>query len=100
MIGKTDYDFQAEAHARAAYHDEQKLMRTGQEIIGKIEHQILKDGTEVWINTSRLILRNEKGEPIGTMDISRDVTEFFKNNKAINHGEQLLSGIIKAISQC
>ena len=99
LIGKTDLDFQADEHARSAYHDEQKLMRTGEEIIGKIEHQILKDGTESWIQTSRLVLRNEKGETIGTMGISRDVTELFLSRKPINNKEQLLSGIINSLDE-
>lgn len=99
VLNKTDFDFQAEGHARAAYQDEQSIMRSGQDILGKIEHQILQNGSESWVNTSRLILRNERGEPIGTMGISRDVTELHRSKQALDHEKELLSQIINSLTQ-
>jgi PAS domain S-box-containing protein len=74
IIGKTDFDFYDERDARSAYNDEQEIMRTGQAITGKVEHQVMKDGVERWCLSSKWPLRNRKGETIGTFGISKDIT--------------------------
>ena len=37
LRGKTDFDLFSEEHARPAYEDEQRIIRTGEPIIGKLE---------------------------------------------------------------
>ena len=44
MVGKTDFDFFTEEHARPAFEDEQEIIRTGRPLIGKVEREVLKDG--------------------------------------------------------
>ncbi len=74
MIGKTDFDFFAEEHARPAFEDEQEIIRTGSPMIGKVEREETKDGHETWALTSKMPLRNKDGEIIGTFGISKDIT--------------------------
>ena len=74
MKGKSDSDFYAEAHARAAFKDEQEIIRTGQALIGKVEREITKNGRETWALTSKMPLRNKSGQIIGTFGISKDIT--------------------------
>src|SRR5262249_27647832 len=38
-IGKTDFDFFTEEHARPAYADEQEILRTGRPLVGKEERE-------------------------------------------------------------
>jgi PAS domain S-box-containing protein len=73
-IGKTDFDFFSEEHARPAFEDELEIMRTGCPLIGKAEKEVTKDGRESWVLTSKMPLRNKAGEIVGTFGISKDIS--------------------------
>jgi PAS domain S-box-containing protein len=92
IIGKTDFDFFSEAHARQAYEDEQELMRSGQAILNHLERETWTDRPDSWVLTSRLVLRDKDGNPIGTFGISRDVTELKRAQEdAQRRAQQLLA---------
>ncbi len=74
-VGKSDFDFFTEEHARPAYEDEQAIIRTGQPLIGKVEKETWIDGTETWALTTKMPLHNKDGQIIGTFGITKDVTE-------------------------
>jgi two-component system, cell cycle sensor histidine kinase and response regulator CckA len=75
LVGKSDFDFFTEEHARPAFEDEQEIIRTGRPLIGKVEKEVLKDGRESWALTNKMPLRNKDGQIIGTFGISKDITE-------------------------
>jgi len=74
IIGKTDFDFFSDEHARPAFEDEQEIIRTGRPLIGKIEKEVLKDGRINWVLASKMPLRNADGKIIGTFGITKDIT--------------------------
>jgi PAS domain S-box-containing protein len=74
LIGKTDFDTYPEAHARAAYTDEQGIIRTGKPMEDKLEKATLADGKSVWWLSAKMPWRDKDGNIIGTFGISRDVT--------------------------
>jgi PAS domain S-box-containing protein len=76
IIGKTDFDYQGEAHAREAFEDEQNIIRTGKPLIGKTEKEQWPDGHVTWSLTSKMPLRNSGGEIIGTVGVSKNITPF------------------------
>jgi len=74
LMGKSDFDFFTEEHARPAYEDEQRIIRTDTPIIGIVEKEVMNDGRVTWAETSKLPLKNSHGETIGTFGITRDIT--------------------------
>jgi two-component system sensor histidine kinase/response regulator len=75
MLGKTDKDLYADEHADTALADEQKIVRTGEPMLGIEEKEIWPDGHVTWVSTSKMPLRNSKGDVVGTFGLSRDITE-------------------------
>jgi len=76
MIGKTDYDFLSEEEANKAYNDDKEIIDTGKFIVNKIEKLTNVDGTERWVSVTKIPRFDKEGNIIGTMGISRDVTEW------------------------
>ncbi len=74
-VGKTDQDFFADEHARDARADEERIIRTGLPMIGKVEMETWPDGRRTWVSTTKFPIRNKSGVIIGTFGVSRDVTE-------------------------
>jgi len=74
LIGKSDSDFWSQETARAAFADEQRIMATGEPMVGKIERLIHPDGRITWDFTTKLPLRNSQGEIIGICGINKDFT--------------------------
>jgi PAS domain S-box-containing protein len=73
-IGKSDFDFFSQEHARQAYEDEQRLMATGQAVT-KEERETWPDGSTTWVLSTKMPLRDEDGKIVGTFGISRDITD-------------------------
>ncbi len=75
VVGKTDFDFFTAQHAQSAFNDEQKIIKTGQSLIGFEEKETWTDGRETWVSTTKMPLRDREGKIIGTFGISKDITE-------------------------
>ncbi len=74
-IGKTDFDFFGEEHAREAFEDEQRIIETGKPLIDKIEKEVYKKtNKKKWVSTSKFPLYEGKNI-IGTYGISKNITE-------------------------
>jgi PAS domain S-box-containing protein len=74
VVGKTDFDFFEHDVASVFYADEQKIMQTGTPLVDKEETKTFPDGTVTWVSTTKMPLRDEKGEVVGIFGIARDIT--------------------------
>jgi two-component system, sensor histidine kinase and response regulator len=93
-VGKTDFDFFTEEHARQAYEDEQEIMRTGQPIVDTEEKETWRDGQVTWVSTTKMPLRDPQGLIIGTFGISRDITERRQVSEALARERDLLHALM------
>jgi diguanylate cyclase (GGDEF)-like protein/PAS domain S-box-containing protein len=92
-IGRSDFDFFGEEHSQKAFADEQRLMRTGDPLVGIEEQESWADGHFTWVSTTKVPLRDRNGTVIGIFGISRDITERKQaeqrvQEQAIRLGEQ------------
>ena len=85
--GKTDFDFFPAEDARRKYQQEQEIIRTGQPLLNVEEHDARPDGREAWSLTTKMPLRNERGEIIGTFGISRDITALKQTEAALRQAK-------------
>jgi len=78
MIGKTDFDFLPHEQAQKAFDDDNKILQTSEPIIDTIEKITGSDGVERWFSVTKVPRYDKDGKIIGTIGISRDVTEWKK----------------------
>jgi diguanylate cyclase (GGDEF)-like protein/PAS domain S-box-containing protein len=93
-VGKTDYDFFSEEHARKAFHDEEGILAYGRPLIGIEEKETWPDGHETWTSTSKFPMRDTEGKIIGTFGISREITERKNLELAIQMANDKLSVMV------
>ncbi|WPJ97902.1 PAS domain-containing protein [Coraliomargarita algicola] len=95
IIGKTDFDLFSREHAQAAFDDEQEIIRTGKPLVAKLEKETFEDGHFNWVNTTKVPLTDNHGHIIGTMGISRDITELKRAQDTLAQERTLLKTIIE-----
>jgi phosphoserine phosphatase RsbU/P len=83
LIGKSDFDFWSEQTAKEAFDDEQRIIKTGQPMVGKVEKLVHGDGRVTWDYTTKLPLKNSKGQIIGICGINKDFTPIKKMEDAL-----------------
>lgn len=88
-VGKTDADYYSPEHAEKALADERHIMETGEPMVAENEKVEFRRGGSFWANSTKLPLRDRQGRIVGTMGISRDLTEQ-RNIEEILATEQLL----------
>lgn len=74
LLGKTDFDFWPQELAQRYREDDEQVMKTGER--KKIEETLVHTkGRDVWIETIKSPIYDEKGDVMGTTGIARDITE-------------------------
>ena len=99
LIGKTDFDLFTAEHAEVALEDEHQIIRTGQAIAGKVEKETLADGQVRWALSTKMPLRNLRGEIIGTCGISKDMTALKEMEEALAKSNTELGRALSELKQ-
>ncbi len=80
MVGATDYDFFPNQIADGFVRDDQQVMKTGESLINRVEIWYNEQRLLDWFMTTKLPVRNVKGEVIGLMGTVRrmeQVTDYY-----------------------
>lgn len=89
IIGKSDFDLFSKEYAKKMVIDEQEIIRTNkplnEEGITK-----LQDGTETWILTNKMPLKNPNNTTIGTFGISINIDEQKRVETALKDSQEQL----------
>ncbi len=98
-IGRSDFDFFGEEHARKAFADEQLLMQTGEPLVGIEEQENFADGRRTWVSTTKVPLRDRKGSVVGVFGISRDITERKQADQRLKEQSKQLADQAEALEK-
>lgn len=75
LVGKKDEDFAAWKDMAAHYRQvDLDVMRSGQARMRMQATDLRKDGSECWIETSKIPLRDEEGRAVGVLAVTEDIT--------------------------
>jgi PAS domain S-box-containing protein len=95
LKGKSDFDLFTEEHARQAYEDEQRIICTGEPMVGKLERETHNDGRVTWALTTKMPWRDRQGNIIGTFGISKDVTQLKATEQTLAHERELFQALVE-----
>ncbi len=97
-IGKSDFDFFTEEHARPAFEDEQRIIATGVPIVDKVEKETFADGSECWVLTTKAPIFDSIGRVTGIVGASRDITERVRMEEDLRRSKESYQQIVNDAS--
>jgi PAS domain S-box-containing protein len=74
LLGKTDFDFFPRDLAQRYRDDELLLLESGQPVVNKEEPTQTPEGERRWLLTTKVPLRDQRGNAVGLVGIGRDIT--------------------------
>lgn len=100
VLGKTDFDLYPEEVARYLWEKEEELLHNGKPILYD-EREVFDYSTgvprKIWMVTNKVPLRNEKGDIVGLVGVSRDITEQKRVEEALRASEKEKILILNAL---
>lgn len=97
-VQKTDFDFFTREHAQQAYQDEQDVIESGKPMEGKQEKETWPNEQDTWVSTTKVPIRDREGRIIGTCGISRDITEYYRAQQAVEYASRAKSDFLANMS--
>ncbi|MFH1198378.1 MAG: PAS domain-containing protein [bacterium] len=97
VIGKTDVELFGEEFGRQTLAEDLKLIETAKPIVGLMESRNLEDGGINWTLTDKVPIRDENGQVVGLVGITREINEFIKLQEEREHERSLLRTLIDNI---
>jgi PAS domain S-box-containing protein len=95
LVGMTDHQLFDQAHADSALADERHILATGEAINGKTERELWGGNRVTWVLTSKLPLRDARGQIVGTFGVSRDITDLKMAQEKVERAEEKYRSIVE-----
>ncbi|MDP9149019.1 MAG: PAS domain-containing protein [Myxococcota bacterium] len=74
LVGKRDFDLSWQVEAALYRADDRAVMTAGTPRVAYEEPQTRPDGTELWLRTSKIPLRDGQGVVVGVLGVYEDIT--------------------------
>jgi PAS domain S-box-containing protein len=106
LLGKSDFDFQSKEMAEHFYADDQRVMDSGEPLVNRQETLGSREGSTVGaadnvvdLLTTKVPLRNEAGQIIGIVGVSRDITARVKSEAEVTKAREAAEAANRAKSE-
>ena len=74
VVGKTVFDFLPTQIAAKFHAEDLRVLRSGEPVVQSVDEAVDRAGNKVWMSVTKMSLRDEKGELIGLVSTTRDIT--------------------------
>ncbi len=85
LTGKTDVDLFGEAFGHQTYLEEQRIMDSGEPLVGLVESRPMDDAQVNWTLTTKSPLRDATGVIVGVIGITREINELKRTELDLQH---------------
>lgn len=97
IVGLSDYDLPWTKEESDFYREcDRRVMETGVAELGIVETLRQADGTDIWLETNKVPLKNSVGETVGVLGTFKDITERKRTEVALREIERRLHSIVTA----
>lgn len=90
MIGKSMFDYFALEFAQKAHAVDLEIVASGKPVMGRIEKAIAEDREDLWLSTTKMPIKDDSGQVIGIVGISRDITQLKLAEEKLRENEERL----------
>ena len=97
LIGKSDLELFPGDCGQGFFHDEQAIIRSGQPIVDQLEQNINAAGVHRWFSTTKVPFKDQSGNVIGIVGMSRDVSLRVAADEAIRLRNRAIEASLDAI---
>lgn len=97
LVGKTDFDFVPADLAQHYRSVDQAIISTGEPLLGHQERNVDGDGKPRWVMTSKVPLHDSKGNVVGLVGISHDITQYHQTQEALRQSEARQRALLEAL---
>ena len=74
VVGKTLFDFLPPVIAAKFHAEDLRVLRSGEAVVQSVDEAIDHSGNKVWMSVTKMSLRDDKGELMGLVSTTRDIT--------------------------
>jgi PAS domain S-box-containing protein len=96
LLGRTDFDCYEPEQAQRFFDDERRIITSGESLIGREEEALdHRSGTQRWLLSTKVPLRDDEGRVVGLIGISRDFTELRRIREELTQHRDRLQELVE-----